>query len=168
MDAIDHAMALERYATFRPTAMDPAGLALGDRQQWLVVPVSRTRDSGPLDESNFTSALALLGGESEHVEVHCFGHWGPGWFEIMLVDPDAPDALLTKLGEIVCALAHYSVLDDSDFHEREEEVAEAAWSWMSLRERIRLCAKHGVSIFAARRDSYPHDDSGTIRYILTE
>lgn len=36
---------------------------------FLVVPVSRSRDSGPLEESNFVEGLRLLGGESDTVQI---------------------------------------------------------------------------------------------------
>jgi hypothetical protein len=112
--------------------------ALDDRQNWRVLPVSRTRDSGPLDESNFDAALRALGGEGEHVEVHRFGHWGPGWFEIILISPDAPEGVLITAGEIVSALESCSVLDEDDYREREEEIVLEAWNNMSFRERIRM------------------------------
>lgn len=63
-----------RYKEFRPTQFDAKGLGLEDQQDWIVVPVSQNRDSGPFEESNFTSALKILGGESEDVEVHQFNH----------------------------------------------------------------------------------------------
>lgn len=35
---------MKKYGSFRPTGFDPAGLGLSDRQDWLVLGVSRTRD----------------------------------------------------------------------------------------------------------------------------
>ena len=67
----------ERYGDHSPTAFDH-NINIDDedteRSKWFVMPVSRTRDSGPLDNSNFDCFLAGLGGESETVEVHRFGH----------------------------------------------------------------------------------------------
>lgn len=114
---------METYAKFRPTTYDPAGAFLRDRQDWLVLPVSRTRDSGALAESNFEAALAILGGESDTVEVHRFGHWGPGWFEIILIHPSRQsegEAIETKLGD-------YPMLDDEDHSRREWEEYVEAW-----------------------------------------
>jgi hypothetical protein len=79
-----------------------------------------------LEESNFAAALRILGGESDTVEVHRFGHWGPGWYEVILVHPDrAGDA-----EEIEASLEDYPVLDDTDLSEREHEAYIKAWeSW---------------------------------------
>lgn len=108
---------MQKYATFRPTPFDCAGLGAMDRQEWLVAPVVRNRDSGPLEESNFESALQALGGESRDVEIHRFGHWGPGWFEIILVKPGS-EAERVAL-ELENSLADYPVLDEQDLSARE-------------------------------------------------
>lgn len=93
-----------------------SGPDLGD----LVVVAGRNRDSETLTESNFASALEMLGGESDTVQVHRFGHWGCGWFELILVDPKDEMALQIAYN-IQQALADYPVLDDSDYSERESE-----------------------------------------------
>lgn len=152
---------MKRYREFQPTGFDPKGLGLDDRQEWLVVPVMRTRDSGPLDESNFDAAAKRLGGEGDTVEVHRFGHWGPGWFEIIIVDPTSEAATVAQ--EIEACLADYPVLDENDFSEREWNAANETWRHCyNLKERIKLCAAAGVSIFAARRDTIPAGDNGRI------
>lgn len=81
------ATTLQTYRDYKPTSYDSAGLSLPDRQDWLVAPVIQTRDSDCLEQSNFASLLGSIGGESDTVEVHSFNHWGPGWFEIILIDP---------------------------------------------------------------------------------
>ena len=158
---------LERYSNFRPTQFDSKGLGLEDRQDWLLAPVSQTRDSEPLEVSNFRTVLRDLEGadpEGENHEVHRFGHWGPGWFEVILVRPDSDCHL--KAQEWTAALESYPVADDTDFYELEAEEAEEAWRYTSMRERIRLCAKAGVSIFASRDEYPPHDDNGAIQQYL--
>lgn len=105
------------YAKFRPTGFDPRGLGLDERQDWLVMEVTRTRDSDLLTQSNWDATLRGLGGESETVEVHRFGHWGPGWYEIILIKPDSPQVSIAE--EIEGALSNYPVLDDSDYSERQ-------------------------------------------------
>lgn len=164
MDASEHAEDLPNYGDWSPTGMDHKGLNLPDRQAWKVGP-SRTRDSEIITESNFKAALASLGGESETVEVHSFGHWACGWFEIIIVDP-SDDAAMTALGEVVCALENYPILDEHDVSERESEAACEAWEYTDLKERIELCERGGVSIFAARRESPPWDDDGSIQEAL--
>ncbi|MDM7992983.1 MAG: hypothetical protein QUS11_06675 [Candidatus Fermentibacter sp.] len=122
------------YAEFRPTAYDQH-IPLDDREDWIVVPVTHDRDSGPRAESNFASALDMLGGESDTVEVHRFGHWGPGWFEIILAHP----SLSGKVEEIESALANYPILDEMDLSERESEAEREAWeSWAACNVRREL------------------------------
>ena len=120
---------MQTYSQFRPTQFDACGLALSDQQDWLVLPVIQTRDSGALEQSNFAAALERLGGESEMVQVHRFGHWGPGWFEIIIVSPAGMD--LVKIAEdIERTLEDYPVLDEMDFSNREYESFLRDWpSW---------------------------------------
>ena len=79
---------------------------------WRPCPV--LRDSGVLTESNVACALTALGGESDTVQVHRFGHWGPGWFEIILIDP-SDEVRVREAEAIEAALADYPVLDDEDW-----------------------------------------------------
>lgn len=132
MDAIEHARELPVYATWKPTYMDPTGLGLGDRQNWHVMPVSVTRDSDTLARVNFQSTVEALKevdvDECGH-EVHRFGHWGPGWFEVILINPDHAECLRVA-GEITCALADHPVLDDDAYSEAEsEEITEMWENW---------------------------------------
>ncbi len=148
---------MKTYSEYRPTAHDTQGLGLEDRQQWLVVPVSRTRDSEPCEESNFAAALKLLGGESATVEVHRFGHWGPGWYEIILVQPQTSAWCVAQ--SIEKRLESYSILDEDDLSEREYNAAAELWEQASVSERLGYIKRCGadprVSVFAARRDELP-------------
>jgi len=132
---------MQTYSEFRPTGFDSAGAFLDDRQDWLVAPVSRTRDSGPFDESNFAAALEMLGGESEEVEVHRFGHWGPGWFEIIIVAPNTDAA--KKAEDIEASLENYPLLDDEDFSRREYDDFLESWdNWAARQFRKFLLGQH--------------------------
>lgn len=132
---------MQKYSEFRPTMCDPSGAFLDDRQDWLVVPCSRTRDTGPFEESNFDAALKLLGGESETVEVHRFGHWGPGWFEIIIVAPDSEAA--SKAEDIESSLENYPLLDDEDMSRREYDGFLESWdSWAARDFRKFLVKNH--------------------------
>jgi len=111
--------------------------------------VIRTRDSGCLEESNFQTLLKRLRGlssdgedERETFEVHRFSHWGPGWFEIILIDPS--DAEAVKLGtDAEDSLEGYPILDEFDFSERETEEANRVWSeCYSDKERIAYIRDH--------------------------
>ena len=98
------------------------GLRAHDREQWLLLPISQTRDSDALERSNFRVVLKDLGGESETLEVHRFGHWACGWYEIAIIAPE-------RSGEANAwkrALNNYPVADDTDFSELEWEDGEGA------------------------------------------
>jgi hypothetical protein len=77
----------------------------------LVAPVGQNKNSAALTRSNFTVALEQLGGESDTVQVHRFGHWGVGWHELILIDPADTDAV--KIAEdIEAVLQDYPVLSE--------------------------------------------------------
>lgn len=169
-DLTDILSDLPDYGDWRPTSFDSRGLGLPDRQTWKVLPVTQTRDSGPLARSNFRTAVASLrtaDPSGDGYEVHRFGHWGPGWVEIVLIDPDGPAA--TEAAEIVASLESYPVLSDEDYSELLSETAWDAWQNMGTRDRIRACARYRVSIFAARRDDVPDSPTGgLIGYLAGE
>lgn len=158
---------MKRYADWAPTQFDRRGACLDDRQDWLVVGLIRTRDSGALEASNFETACSRI--EDASVlddelswEIHHFGHWGPGWFEIILVRPGSKCA--AEAESIEARLADYPVLDEDDLSEREMVSACRFWSGLRVKDRVEIIQQHGrgVSVFAARRDELPHDDCGAI------
>ena len=154
---------MQQYKDFQPTAFDPKGHLLETRHDWYVLPTTRSRVSGVLDQSNFECALKILGGERTNiVEVHRFGHWGPGWFEIIIVNPRAGKTM-RKAISIEAGLADYPIVDEDDFSQKEYDAMCEVWEQMSLRERIAICCDTGNSIFAARNDEYPE---GTEAYML--
>lgn len=106
-----------------------------DRNNWFLAPVSRTRDSGPLDESNFETALEILGGESETVEVHRFGHYLCGWYEIILVHPSREK----EVEDLESSLESYPVLNDEDLSRREYEAMQEdwnSWAWRDFEKEL--------------------------------
>lgn len=156
---------LPTYAAYRPTGFDVAGLALPDRQTWRVMPAGVNRDSDVLTRSNWrvmVARLAAVDPTGEHLETNRFGNWACGWLEIMIVNPDAPDNVIAEAGEIAAALETYPVLSEADYGTLEYETACATWASMGTRDRIRVCAKFRVSIFAARRDELPDSPSGEL------
>lgn len=147
---------LQRYADWSPTGFDARGLGLPDRADWLVAPVILTRDSGPMEQSNFEAMGAMLaeaGPEDSDWEVHSFGHWACGWLEIYLVRPGTAAARAAV--EAAESLADYPLLDDERHSELELEAACEAWALLDMRERMVILARHGLSVFAARRDEIP-------------
>ncbi len=147
---------MKAYKNWAPSGFDTRGLALDDRQEWLVAPVSVNRDSGCLERSNWEIVTAELTGWPDDCEIHRFGHWACGWFEIALVRPGSPAASAAELWE--SALSEYPVASDAHFSDLETLEALKWWDDMGLRSRVELCKRAGVSIFAARRGSPPEND----------
>jgi hypothetical protein len=85
-------------------------------------PVSRHRDSEPLDESNFRVILHDLQSIDQRVRAERFQHWGSGWTEEMVVPLDNP-AVVRGVEAWVSALQDYPVADDHDYAELEAEYA---------------------------------------------
>jgi hypothetical protein len=121
----------------------------GDNQTGNYVLLSRHRDSDDLTESNFATALAMLGGESASVRVIRESHWAVGWLETILIA--ATDIESVRIGnEIAASLADYPVLDESDWSERETASADTIWrDCYDWRDRIAYIRKH--------RDSWPDE-----------
>ena len=114
---------MNQYKDFQPTGFDAKGLS-GDKvgiSDFYIV-LAHNRDSGVLDESNWRTGLKMLGGESATVQIHRFGHWACGWFELLLVDPTDGDKVAIA-GKIEDSLENYPVLDDMDYSELEFEYA---------------------------------------------
>jgi hypothetical protein len=159
----------KRYGDHSPTAFDRnINIDDGDevRSNWFVMPVSRTRDSGPLDESNFHSFLDGLGGESETVEVHRFGHWGPGWYEIIIVSPEDEKALKSAY-DMAGSLENYPVLDEEDWSRREWEDFEESWdNWACKDFREHLV--HTFSLYDSTSDLLDDVDNEDLRELFLQ
>ena len=129
--------------------------------------VGQSRDSDTVERSNFRVALQRLGGESDTVRVIRDSHWAVGWVETLCVHESdtaalqCADAMRDKLDN------RYPILSEDDWSELEWEEAAAYWGSMSLRERVTLCQECDVSVFAARRDVIPQDDTGRLWEALT-
>lgn len=128
--------------------------------------LGQNRDSDSVTRSNFVTALKHVGGESETVLVIHEGHWLCGWVEWIAIHKD-DEAALRKADEAVEALADYPILDDD--HHSELEYSEAAefWAGLSVRERADYIKEYtDASIFAARREELPQDDTGALFDVL--
>jgi len=167
---------MRTYKTHQPTRYDATGLGadrlgIGD---WLVAPVSQTRDSGTIDRSNFRVCLRQLGGESDTVQVHRFGHWGPGWYEIIVIDPADETAVAAAVG-IETRLADYPILDEDDHSELEHQETTDYWAQCSVADRVRYISRANdnvpddwrIPVFAARRNEIPEDPAGRLWERLT-
>lgn len=143
---------MQTYAEFTPTGFDRAGAFLPESMQsYLVLPCSINRDSDCLAQSNFAAALKMLGGESDMVQVHRFGHWACGWFEIILVNPFCDAAAIAQ--DIEASLADYPVLDEEDMSAREYDAYTDAWHSYGWREFADgLADKFGSEVAEAKWD----------------
>jgi hypothetical protein len=146
---------MQRYREYAPTSFDQSGAFLLDQGDWFVAPVGQNRDSECLDQSNFAVMLERLGGESDTVEVHRFGHWGPGWFEIIIIDPTTQSKVKIA-ADAERDLADYPILDETDYSQREYDASCEVWDSFCLSDKVELCQKEGVSVFQARRAN-PYD-----------
>ena len=135
MHLLEHWEELQPYNDYQPTGFDAKGLE-SERIGPARVLLQQTRDSGCLDQSNFYCSLAMLGGESEFVQVHRFGHWGCGWVELLLILEAAPDEIKETAAEIACSLEDYPILDEGDLSDRECQEAGEYWENMSGDKRI--------------------------------
>ena len=127
----------------KPSGLDSLDNYAGEipEDKWHVL-LTRSRDSEILTQSNWAVALEELGGESEHVEIHRFGHWACGWWEALCVakDREAWETVM-KLHE---SLHDYPVLDEEHFSEMEMEEANRIWSdCFDPKERVELLRSEG-------------------------
>ena len=128
---------------------------------WYVAGI-QSRDSDCLAQSNFRSTLAALGGECDTVAVIRSNHWMCGWVETILVHRSDAEHLAIA-DTIAKNLRDYPVVNEDDFRELEYETAREGWSSLLLSDRIELCQRFGISIFAARRaNTLPDDGSGQL------
>ena len=104
--------------------------------------VGRSRDSGCLEESNFRSMLAALGGESETVQVVRESHWAVGWVEWIAIHESDEKALRTADG-LRQKLDDYPILNEYDCSELEWEEGSRVWSEAyDWRDRVRELRRH--------------------------
>lgn len=108
-----------------------------DVNDWQIAPCSQTRDSDTLTRANFKAQDAALKSEdpegNDH-QLHRFGHWGPGWYEIVLVRPGSPCAV--EAARLADALAGYPSLNDDLLSEMEWSEACDAWGPSDVREAL--------------------------------
>ena len=132
----------------------------------------RTRDSTILDNSNYELAFQQLQDiasnhrtdeldPDKYVYDFRAGHWACGWIEYIIVEADSPQPILDLAAEIVCALADYPVLDESDYSDRQYKEMTDYYDQCALSERMEWCNEAGLSIFAARPNGeFPWESLG--------
>ena len=120
----------ERFSDSRPTGFDRRHGSFADAEphaQWYVV-LGQNRDSDALAKSNFecaTSNLEACGEDAYHI--HRFGHWGCGWYEVLIVNNENEKAC-TEADDMLRALADYPCLDDEHYSAKMCELEECECS----------------------------------------
>ena len=127
--------------------------------------ITQNRDSNTVTRSNFISALEVLGGESENVVIHRFGHWACGWWKLIAVKKGTKE--FKKAEQIESDLADYPVVNEEHLCELEFNEASDYWASCSIQERIDYCKEHDISIFSSRYKYLPQDDNGSLLDALT-
>ena len=155
-----HEIEVQTVAEWAPSHFDRrvgsfSGMAY--RRDWIVVPVIQTRDSGLLDRCNFIAVTKFLEAEKAEFETHRFGHWGPGWYEILIVSPEHK----IRAQEVSEAFVNYPIFNDDLYSEMQWEATQECWAALSIRDRIELIKRdhYGrTSILAARHSYIPDND----------
>jgi hypothetical protein len=118
----------QRYKDYSPTPLDTKGLAAESYNigEFWVAPVSITRDTeSAVTLSNWRVIQRMANDEGIEFEIRRFGHWGPGWFEIILIEGSEKGE---KFAEgIENALASYPLLSEDDHSEMEYEHETLEW-----------------------------------------
>lgn len=167
------------------TAYEPLTLKRWTRPQcyigaewdgWFVF-LGQHRDSDTITRSNFEVGLAAVRkamspdsvpndpDESATVQVVRESHWAVGWVEWIAIHESDTDALKVA-DELVASLEDYPVLNEEHLSNLEYTEASDYWRRASIRERVDLCQRARISVFAARRDELPDDDQGNLMGLL--
>lgn len=154
---------MQAYRDFAPTGFDHKGLALSEQQDWLVAPCGTNRDAGYGTRANHDAmrqALESLNAP-EDWELHRFGHWACGWFEIIIVRPGT--AAANEAERIESALADYPIVDEELFSQYENEEVCAYWEQMTPAERTYQLNRAGLSGRRWRASRIPDEVYGYLR-----
>jgi len=114
------------YKHFKPTGFD-GHLHLEDREHWIVAPVSINRDTEDAETlSNWQALQNQLDQHEIDYEVHRFGHWANGWFEIILVEPSEKSE--QTLEEVEGVLSESLVIDSALYDEVTAQLELEDWN----------------------------------------
>jgi hypothetical protein len=146
---------MQVYSEFRPSQFDCKGLGCEDQQDWLVAPVANNRDADSLQRSNWAVVTCDLEKQPTLVcdepdtEIHRFGHWANGWFEIMLVRPGSKAAECAQKWEN--SLADYPCASEDHWSDLQWQETAEYWAHLSISCRRSECERARVSKLEAYR-----------------
>lgn len=119
------------------------------------------RDSDHLEQSNFACVWEALK-DFEGVQIVRENHWAVGWVEWIAIPSTCEKAL--EVARNLCEQANdYPALDEMDWSDREWEDVCDTWEQASIRDRLEYLEGTRISIFAARRDTFPEDPQDALR-----
>ena len=95
---------------------------MGTRLDDYFVLITRNRDSGVLEESNWRSIIKHLKKVKAHYKIVSFNHWAVGWIEEILIKDSWKKSILIG-NEIQEKLENYPVFNDEDFSDLEWDKA---------------------------------------------
>jgi hypothetical protein len=127
------------YSEFRPTQFDH-NIELDGRAGWLVLSVSRNRDSDTLTNANWESVSRELDSKGLEYEKHSFNHWANGWFEIILVKPTRKAQKYAA--ELEKRLASCGILDEELY---------SSMQWVETFETFDNCTRLDLARYVATR-----------------
>jgi len=136
---------------------------IGESYNDYYVLLSRHRDSGLVEESNFQSALKALNGKSDTVKIIRAKHWAVGWIEVILIHESDKEAIEKGI-EIEKSLENYPILNEDDFYEMVTEKE------TEMYEQIKNDADHGLFAYWDLPKDYTDEDiwERVERYISDE
>lgn len=105
---------LTKFIDFSPTSMDSTVEGTEGKEDWLVMPITQNRDSLTIELSNFHVMQQIFEDSDpsqSSFSVHRYGHWGNGWYEILVFDPSNKTVNSTA-ETILQQLEQYIVLDE--------------------------------------------------------
>ena len=111
------------------------------------------RDSNLLEQSNWDYIVKALG-DLEGVEIVRASHWGVGWVENILVHENAEEPLM-KAEDIMHQYERYSVLDDSDFCDRETEA-----TIENIKSEGKLSDEKATEVYSYLANHHPEEIEG--------
>ena len=112
---------MQKYTDYSPTAFDTKGLnAEENNLQDFYIVGGQNRDSDVYTRANFKAIMNRYNNqENDNLQIHRFGHWACGWFELILVKKDTPEYEIAL--DIEHSLKDYPILDDDLLSEMETE-----------------------------------------------
>ena len=120
---------MQRYKDWAPGPGDIKGKGIHHLDnpymfnEWLVVPIIKTRDADHLTCSNWDFIIKMLEGDEDRddddYELMSWNHWACGFFDMIVVKPGTMAHVL--MCKVETSLESYPALDEEDWMRREHD-----------------------------------------------